>query len=77
MGQLSLVPAEPAEPAIRHRLCNTDVTLEGRPAVIEEYDNNVATVRTLDGFLEYQYSWSVVKRTVEFEEGQFFIIMRR
>lgn len=76
MRQTELVPAEPAEPELRRRLCTARVTLEDRPAIIWGEKDPYATVHTLDDALEYTYDWTVVRRVVE-TDGKFYIDMRR
>ena len=57
--------------AERDALIETEVTLDGKPAVIlGRYADFPTVAQTPDG-LHYRWSWEVVKRIVETKNGEF------
>lgn len=55
----------------RRVLCEIEVTLDGRPAVIGGVRNQFATVATLDGTRSHQWSWESVRRVIRNKGGRF------
>lgn len=51
--------------------CDTDVTLDGLPAVVSGAALPFATVRTLDMSRTAEYAWETVARIIASHDGRF------
>lgn len=56
----------------RIELCDAEVTLDGKRAVIRGWRNDFATVRQLpDGKLHAEFAWKTVEHVIEHSNGEF------
>lgn len=54
----------------RRTLCEIEVTLDGRPAIVCGAQHPFATIKTLDGTRSHQWAWETVRRVIR-QGGRF------